>query len=78
MQFDFTVERKILTPLDGEYAVIADNSDYSVHFSFDEEWTGKTKTVRFINGKNYVDVILPKNNTVTIPLEVMSPPSISI
>ena len=47
MQFDFTVENKILTPNDSEYAVIADNSDYSVHFSFDEEWTGKTKTVRF-------------------------------
>lgn len=78
MQFDFTVENKILTPNDSEYAVIADNSDYSVHFSFDEEWTGKTKTVRFINGKNYVDVILPKSNTAVIPLEVMSPPSISI
>ena len=78
MQFNFTVENKILIPNDGEYTVIADNSDYSVCFSFDEEWTGKTKTVRFINGKNYVDVILPKNNTVSIPLEVMSPPSISV
>ena len=78
MQFNFTVENKILTPNDGEYTVIADNSDYSVSFSFDEEWNGKTKTVRFINGKEYVDVILPENNRVGIPLQVMSPPLISV
>ncbi len=78
MQFDFTVENKILTPLDGEYTVIADNSDYFVHFSFDEEWTGKTKTVRFINGKNYVDVILPNDGRVQIPTQVMAPPLISV
>lgn len=78
MQFDFTVENKILTPLDGDNTVIADNSDYFVRFSFDEEWAGKTKTVRFINGKNYVDVLLPSDNTVAIPIEVMAPPSISI
>lgn len=78
MQFDFKVENKILTPLNGEQAVIADNSDYSVHFVFDDEWASKTKTVRFVNGKNYVDVILPEDNTVFIPIEIMSPPVISL
>ena len=78
MQFDFKVENKILTPLDGECTVIADNSDYFVSFTFDDEWVGKTKTVRFINGGNYVDVILPSDNRVAIPIEVMAPPLISV
>ncbi len=78
MQFDFTVENKILTQNNGEDAVISDNSDYSVHFTFDEEWTGLTKTVRFVNGKNYADVILPDNNTVNIPMQILSPPAVSV
>lgn len=78
MQFDFTVENKILTLINGEDAVISDNSDYSVRFTFDEEWAKLTKTVRFVNGKNYTDVILPEDNTVNIPMQIISPPSISI
>ena len=36
MQFNFTVENKILTSNNGEFDVIADNSDYFIHFTFDE------------------------------------------
>lgn len=76
MQFDFKIENKTLTQMNEADPVICDNSDYSVHFTFDGEWDGVTKTVRFTNGKNYVDVILPNNNTVLIPREIISPPAV--
>lgn len=76
MQFDFKIENKTLTSIKDLPPAICDNSDYSVHFTFDGEWEGVTKTVRFTNGKNYVDVILPNSNTVLIPREIISPPAV--
>ncbi len=78
MQFNFTVENKILTSNNGEFDVIADNSDYFIHFTFDDEWSSLTKTVRFVNGKNYADIILPDDNTVKIPIQILTPPALSI
>ena len=42
--------------------IVCDNSDYTVNFDFDEEWSAyETKTARFDNGVQYVDVIFAGN-----------------
>lgn len=50
--------------------VVGDNSDYIAHFNFDEEWAGKEKTARFINGKVIKDKVL-SNDTCDFPPEVL-------
>lgn len=70
----FYIENKVIRfdkkTLDGK-KVVGDNTDYLAQFVFDEEWEGKTKTARFINNDEYVDVILDENDSCYIPLEVM-------
>ena len=52
---------------------ISDNSDYKITFLFDEEWEGHTKTVRFVSGKKYKDVLVDAEDECNIPLEVLNP-----
>lgn len=70
----FYIENKVIRfdkkTLNGK-KVVGDNTDYLAQFVFDEEWGGKTKTARFINNDEYVDVILDENDSCYIPLEVM-------
>lgn len=71
---DFIIKDKIIkldkASLEGK-KVVSYNSGYIANFIFDEEWDGLTKTVRFSNDGEYVDVILDDTNSCNIPLEVM-------
>ena len=51
--------------------VVGDNTGYVANFIFDEEWTNKVKTARFIKDGTYVDMILDDNDQCDIPLEVL-------
>lgn len=51
--------------------VVGDNTGYVANFIFDEEWTNKVKTARFIKDGTYVDVLLDDNDQCDIPLEVL-------
>lgn len=48
--------------------IVADNSDYTMRFTFDEQWDQTEKTVYFVldNGYAYAPVVL-KDNKVTLP-----------
>lgn len=52
---------------------ISDNKDYKVHFVFDEEWEGTTKTARFISNKKYKDVLIDSEDECDIPVEILTP-----
>ena len=71
---DFIIKDKVIkldkASLEGK-KVVSYNSGYEARFIFDEEWDGLTKTVRFINDGEFVDVVLGDTNTCKIPLEVM-------
>lgn len=71
---DFIIKDKIIK-LDkaslGGKKVVSINSNYEANFIFDEEWDGLTKTVRFINDGEFVDVVLPETNSCKIPLEIL-------
>lgn len=42
--------------------IVCDNSDYIAHFDFDAEWDAyTTKTVRFVYGGRYTDVVFSGN-----------------
>ena len=48
---------------------ISYNSDYVAEFHFDDEWTGKIKTARFIQNGEYVDVVLVDDRCEIPPLK---------
>jgi hypothetical protein len=50
------VRDKIATLLPGQKDIVCDNEDYVAHFTFDEEWSGKDKTARFIWNGEFEDV----------------------
>lgn len=54
------------------HAVVKDNSDLKLTFSFDEEWEGKTKTARFVSdtGEIYSDVSIVDNECI-IPISIL-------
>lgn len=61
------IEKKIITVVDTK-TVVNYNSDYTVHFDFDEEWSGlETKTARFIFGGKHEDVVFG-GNECSLPL----------
>ena len=70
---DFYIKDKIITldkntlPPEG---VVGDNAYYFAKFFFDEEWSGKVKTARFIGRKGYKDMVL-QDDWCYIPLESM-------
>lgn len=78
---DFIIKDKIIK-LDkaslGGKKVVSVNSGYEANFMFDDEWDGVTKTVRFINDGDYVDVILDGTNKCKIPREVMKSGTLSV
>lgn len=57
----------------GDPAIICDNSDYTITFSFDDEWAGvEVKTARFkyseyAGAKHHIDVPF-RGNTVEVPV----------
>lgn len=71
---DFIIKDKIIkldkASLEGK-KVVSVNSGYVANFIFDEEWDGLTKTVRFINDGEFIDVVLDGTNSCKIPREVM-------
>ena len=53
---DVTIKNKVASCYDARY--VCGNSDYVIHFDFDDEWTEfETKTARFKCEKGYVDVV---------------------
>lgn len=53
---DVTIKNKVASCHDARY--VCGNSDYVIHFDFDDEWTEfETKTARFKCEKGYVDVV---------------------
>lgn len=71
---DFYIKDKIITldedtlPPDG---VVGDNAEYIANFFFDEGWTGREKTARFIrNDGFYKDQVL-KDDSCKFPPEIM-------
>ena len=65
----FSINKRHINRTDEE--LIGDNADYMARFEFDDEWNGKIKTARFINGNNMVDVLLDENDMCQIPLEIV-------
>ena len=49
--------------------IVSDNP-YVAHFNFDDEWAGKVKTARFINGKITVHKLLD-NDACEFPPEIL-------
>ena len=48
---------------------ISYNLDYVAEFHFDEEWNGKVKTARFVQNKEYFDVVLADDRCEIPPLK---------
>ena len=69
MKFEIN-NREIKCDYDSYLHLIGDNADYKATFSFDEEWNGKIKTARFIQGGQCVEKIL-ENDMCDIPLELL-------
>lgn len=50
--------------------IVADNSDYTVRFSFDEQWGEGTKTVYFIRSNGYAyEPVKTVDDTVSVPVQ---------
>lgn len=63
-----TVENKIATYHDRDGAIVCNNSDYEIAFSFDGEWKDHpVKTARFIYNGKFEDVVFTGNN-VAVPV----------
>ena len=71
---DFYINNKIIQldkktlPIDEP--LVSYNKGYEANFIFDEEWDGLVKTVRFINGDRYKDVILI-DDKCEFPIDIM-------
>ena len=53
---DVTIKDKVASCSDARY--VCGNSDYVIHFDFDDEWTEfEKKTARFKCEKGYFDVV---------------------
>lgn len=72
---DFYIKNKIIqldkkSLIEEEKKPVSHNTGYIANFIFDEEWNGKEKTARFINGDKYKDVLLV-DDKCEIPIEIM-------
>ena len=71
---DFYIKNKIIQldkktiPLDEP--LVSYNKGYDANFIFDDEWNGLVKTVRFINGDKYKEVVL-KDDKCEFPIDIM-------
>ena len=72
---DFKIEKRIIKV--EKDLIVGDNADYVAHFAFDKEWDGVTKTARFIQNGNYVDVLL-EDDKCNIPVEVLKRGYVSV
>lgn len=72
MVFNINVKNKI-AHLIGDARIVCGNSDYSVNFTFDEEWIMPIKTARFVfvsEGKvEHIDVVF-EGTTAAVPVLV--------
>lgn len=51
-------------------ALVTDNSDYTIRFTFDEQWEDGAKTVYFVRSNGYVyEPVKTVNDTVSIPIQ---------
>ena len=67
MIIKITVRNKIAM-LAAPTAIVCGNSDYSIQFDFDDEWSAyETKTARFITGSKFTDVVF-SGDTVDMPI----------
>ena len=67
MIIKITVRNKIAM-LAAPTAIVCGNSDYSIQFDFDDEWSAyETKTARFITGSKFTDVVF-SGDTVSMPI----------
>lgn len=49
-------------------SIVADNTDYTIHFTFDDDWTSLSKTVLFVLSDGYAFApVETENNFVTVP-----------
>lgn len=71
----FTISDRIIKNV--REPLIGDNADYIATFSFDDEWTGKVKTARFVRCGMYVDKIL-ENDSCIIPVEVLKRGAVAV
>lgn len=62
MIIEINVSNKIARLADKNTVAVCENSDYVIHFNFDEEWAKfETKTARFKWGGKYTDVVFTGN-----------------
>lgn len=64
---DFLIEKRCIN-IKNNSNIISYNSDYIARFKFDDEWNNKIKTARFIQGNEYIDVLLDDDDSCKIPL----------
>ena len=51
-------------------ALVTDNSDYTIRFTFDEQWEDGAKTVYFVRSNGYVyEPVKTVDDTVSIPVQ---------
>jgi hypothetical protein len=67
-QLQVIISDKIATYVERGGEIVCGNSDYSIKFSFDEEWAGvEAKTARFVWNSEYYDVDF-EGDTCSIPV----------
>lgn len=68
---EFTVNKREIQCTDAKRSYpIGDNADYEAVFSFDDEWSGRIKTARFIQNGKIAERILTDDKCM-IPVEVL-------
>lgn len=61
-----TVRERVPT-VPEEYSVISHNTDYTVTFDFDSDWTAKYKTVYFVGESGEYTPVVMEGNTCAVP-----------
>lgn len=63
------VRDKLPMPAGDIRAVVADNSDYTIRFEFDDQWEDGAKTVYFVRSNGFVyPAVQTVNNIVSVPV----------
>jgi hypothetical protein len=65
MTYNYTITKRIITGTTNENYISGNTTDTAT-FSFDSEWNGLIKTVRFQQGMSNYDIIL-ENDSCAIP-----------
>ena len=74
---NFNIKNRVITG-DKDLFIVGDNANYIANFTFDDEWTGVTKTARFISCTGKHKDVLIVDNKCTIPVEVLKCGKVSI